>query len=156
MIDRRAAGHDADVNGEWGLRGNAVLRLPVRARGVELGQPTDLIVDVEAGKAVGVDVLCADRQHRFLPLAAATIEDDRIRIRSALILLEESDASFYREHAQTVRELRGREVEQAGRSIGPLVDVLLGDGAALHGLLVDTDGGEICIPLADRPEIAAL
>ena len=137
-----------------GLRGDAVLRLPVRARGVALGHPTDIILDLAGHRAIGIDVMCGDRRHRFLPLAAATIEPDTIAVPSALILLDELGAAFYRRRADELRSLRGREVERAGQQVGRLVDVVLGPDASLRAFLVDGGGGELVIPIEDHPTIA--
>ncbi len=136
------------------MRGETILRLPVRARGVELGHPTDLIIDLDAARVLGADVFCGDRRHRFLPFAAATIEPAAIEVTSALILLDELGASFYRERADALRALRGREVARGGRRLGRLVDVVLGPGATLDALLVDGGGGELSVPLEERPVIA--
>jgi sporulation protein YlmC with PRC-barrel domain len=136
------------------LRGDAVLQLPVRTNGIELGRPTDLIVDLAGGRAVGVDVFCGDRRRRFLPLAAARIEEDRIAVTSALILLDDLGADFYRRRAEALRDLRGRQVERDGRRVGRLVDVVLGSNAALRALLVEDGRGELVVPLEDGPVIA--
>src|SRR5207253_2289070 len=56
---------------DGGLRGDAVLHLPVRARGIELGRPMDIVLDLAGGRAVGIEVFCGDKRRRFLPLAAA-------------------------------------------------------------------------------------
>jgi hypothetical protein len=139
-----------------GLRGDAVLRLPVRARGIELGHPTDLIVDLEGGRALGLDVICGDRRQRFLPLAAATIEPDRIAVTSALILLDDLGADFYRRRADALRSLRGRDVSRRGRTLGRLVDVVLGPDSTVRALLVDGELGELVVPLEEHPEVAAV
>jgi hypothetical protein len=136
------------------LRGDAVLRLPVRANGIELGHPTDLIVDLVGGRALGIDVYCGDRRSRFLPLAAARIEQDGIAVTSALILLDDLGADFYRRRAAALRDLRGRDVERDGRLVGRLVDVVLEEDAALRALLVEDGSGELVVPLADGPVIA--
>lgn len=137
-----------------GLRGDAVLRMPIRARGIELGRPVDLILDLEAGRALGLEVYCGDRRNRFLPLAAASIGTGTISVSSALILLDDLGADFYRERADALRALRGRQVEHHGRRVGKLADVVLGPDAAVRALLVDVDGGEVVVPFAEGPEIA--
>ena len=136
------------------LRGDAVLRLPVRARGIELGHPIDLILDLAGGRAVGLNVFCGDRRQRFLPLAAASIEDDTISITSALILLDDLGAQFYRDRADALAGLRGQMVEQGGRRLGRLVDVVMGRDGRLRSLLVKGPAAEIAVPLADGPVLA--
>jgi hypothetical protein len=99
-----------------------ILRLPVRARGIELGRPVDVIIDPARERALGFDVLCRDESHRFLPLTAAVIDDDQISVESALTLLSEDQLEFYRTRGTSVRELM------------PLLDVVTvgPDGALVH------------------------
>jgi hypothetical protein len=82
-----------------------LLRLPVRANGIEIGHPVDVIVDPSRSHALGFDVLCHDETHRFLPLTAAVLEDDQISVESALVLLAEDQLDFYRTRAISLREL---------------------------------------------------
>jgi hypothetical protein len=87
-----------------------LLLLPVRVRGIELGRPVDLLVDRKESRALGFDVLCGDRAHRFLPFAVATLKQDAIEIESPLVLLDFGQVAFYRERATTVGELNGDSV----------------------------------------------
>ena len=80
-----------------------LLRLPVRVRDIEVGQPVDLIVDPEPPRVLGIDVLCRDDTHRFLPLAVAAVADDAIEIESPLVLLDFGQVSFYRDEGSTLR-----------------------------------------------------
>lgn len=118
-----------------------LLRLPVRLHGIQLGRPVDLIVDLAAERALGLDVRCGDEVNRFLPLAAATVGDDEITVRSALTLLEEAELAFYRERASSLADLRGVELEQDGRPAGRLRDVVVGPDGVLEAVLVEEDGG---------------
>jgi hypothetical protein len=125
-----------------GLSAEALLRRPVRARGIKLGQPTDLVLDAERMHAVGLDVRCGDETHRFLPLGAARIGKDEITIGSALLLLEEADLSFYRRRGRTFSSLRGRPVRRGRTELGLLRDVVLGaDGAVRELVLAGENGG---------------
>lgn len=137
-----------------GMTGEAVLRLPVRSGGAELGRPVDLVVDVETWRAVGVEVICGDRVRRFLPLAAAAIGADEIAVTSSLTLLDEAGAVFYRERTDALSALRGQEVERAGQLLGELVDVLLDEDGAICGLVVDSRAGEVQVPLEGRVRLA--
>src|SRR2546423_12514733 len=101
------------------VTGEELLQLPVRMHGIPLGQPIDLVVDLEGRRAVGLDVLCGDDTERFLPLAAATVREDEIHVESALILLDDA-APFYRRRATTLRALRGAAVARAGVGVGEL------------------------------------
>ncbi|HEY6017985.1 MAG TPA: hypothetical protein VIU16_14455 [Gaiellaceae bacterium] len=117
-----------------------LLRLPVRLHGIQLGRPTDLIVDLEAERAFGLDVLCGDEVHRFLPLAAATVNEDEISVTSALTLLEEAELAFYRSRATALSELRGVEIVQDGAPVGRLRDVVVAGAGMLAAVLVEEDG----------------
>jgi hypothetical protein len=86
-----------------------MLHLPVRVGDIELGRAVDLIVDPADGRTLGLDVLCRDGSHRYLPLAAATGHPDWIEIPSPLHLLDLDERSFYRRQATTRRSLRGRQ-----------------------------------------------
>ncbi|HET7573079.1 MAG TPA: hypothetical protein VFJ77_10495 [Gaiellaceae bacterium] len=82
-----------------------LLQLPVRLRGIRLGQPVDLLLDEPASRAVGFVVLCGDETERFLAFAAADLAEDEIAVDSALLLLE--DVDFYRDRAGSLRALLG-------------------------------------------------
>jgi hypothetical protein len=107
-----------------------------------LGRPVDLLLDPAAGKAVGLEVLGRDDQHRFLPLAGAEVRGDEILLRSALVLLDERELGFYRTRGRTIRTLRGARVEQGGDPVGVLRDVAIGRGGEVTELLVERDGSE--------------
>jgi hypothetical protein len=77
----------------------------VRTRGIEIGHPVDIIIDVAGNRALGFDVLCRDESHRFLPLSAARLEDEQIIVESPLVLLAEDQLDFYRKRARSLREL---------------------------------------------------
>jgi hypothetical protein len=117
-----------------------LLRLPVRLHGIQLGRPVDLIVDLAAERALGLDVLCGDEVHRFLPLAAARLADDEITVSSALTLLEEAELAFYRTRASALSTLRGGELERDGLPFGRLRDVVVGESGTLDAVLVEDAG----------------
>jgi hypothetical protein len=120
--------------------GAALLRLPVRLRGIQLGRPRELLVDLAAERAVGLEIVCGDEARRFLPLSTATVHDDEIAVGSALLLLEEAELAFYRERADSLSSLQGLELERDGRPVGRLRDVVVGEGGALEGVLLEQDG----------------
>jgi hypothetical protein len=120
------------------LSGDALLGLPVRLHGLQLGRPVDLLLDREAVRAVGLDVLCGDEVHRFLPLPTAAIGDEAITISSPLVLLEEDELDFYRSRALSLSSLRGRPVQKHGRDAGKLRDVVLRSDGVLTAAIVDT------------------
>jgi len=121
--------------------GDELLALPVRLHGIQLGRPADLLFDREVLRAVGLDVLCGDEVHRFLPLPTAAVGAEEIVIRSPLVLLEEDELDFYRSRAVALSSLRGRGVERRGRRVGTLRDVVVALDGALTAVVVDADGG---------------
>ncbi len=123
-----------------GRTAEQLLRLPVRLHGIQLGRPSDVLVDLRAERVLGLDVFCGDKVHRFLPLAAVSLHDVEIAVSSALTLLEEAELTFYRARAGTLSALRGAEVEQNGSAVGRLLDVVVGAGGALEAVLVELDG----------------
>jgi hypothetical protein len=131
-----------------------LLLLPVRLRGIRLARPVDVLLDPGAERAVGLEVLGRDEQHRFLPLAGAEIHRDAIVLRSALVLLDERELAFYLTRGQPLRALRGARVEQAGEPVGVLRDVAIGVGGAITEFLVDTDGSERWVAAAGLRVVA--
>ena len=105
--------------------GDELLGLPVRLHGIQLGRPVDLLLDPHAQRAVGLDLLCGDEVHRFLPLPTAAVGREEIRILSPFVLLEQHELDFYRARTLALGRLRGRAVERHGRKIGLLQDVVV-------------------------------
>jgi hypothetical protein len=98
------------------LTGDELLRLPVRSRGIKLGRPVDLIVDLDGRRVLALELHCGDEATRLLPIAAASIRSSEIAVSSALVLVDERGAAFYREHATSLRDLRER---------GELADIVM-------------------------------
>jgi uncharacterized protein YrrD len=126
--------------------GARLLGLPVRLHGLQLGQPTDLLLDRDAMRAVGIDVVCGDGAHRFLPLPTAVVGVDAITITSPLVLLEADELAFYRSRSFTLSSLRGRPVERDGATLGALRDVIVGTDGELEAVVVERDGSTDRIP----------
>ena len=122
------------------LSGDAILSLPLRLHGIELGRPVDLLLDRASLRVVGLDVLCGDEVHRFLPLPTAAVGDDVLTIHSPLVLLEEDELDFYRSRAFALSSLRGRPVLRAGRDAGRLRDVVLAPDGGLLAVVADPGG----------------
>ena len=118
------------------LTGAELLALPVRLHGIQLGRPVDLLLDRETLRTVGLDVLCGDEVHRFLPLLTATVSDDEIAILSPLVLLEEDELHFYRSKTFALSTLRGRSVQRKGRDLGALGDVVIDPAGELVAVVV--------------------
>ena len=126
--------------------GSKLLELPVRLHGIQLGRPTDLLLDRAELRALGLDVRCGDRVRRFLPLPTASLRDDEIAIASPLVLLEEDELAFYRSRALALTSLRGRPVQRLRREIGALDDVVIREDGAVHELVVTADGADARVP----------
>jgi uncharacterized protein YrrD len=127
--------------------GASLLGLPVRLHGLQLGRPTDLLLDREGMRALGIDVVCGDGAHRFLPLPTAVIEADAINITSPLVLLEADELAFYRSRSSTLSSLRGRPVQRRdGATLGMLRDVIVATDGELAAVLLERDGSTDRIP----------
>ena len=124
------------------LSAAASLRLPVRLHGIQLGRPTDLLVDVESWHVVGFVVRCGDESVRFLPWAASQPTTDEIAVGSALMLLE--DVAFYERRSVSFRSLVGGTIPLGG----VLRDVYIGDAGAVAELEIERDGELRRIPPA--------
>lgn len=109
----------------------ATLHLPIRFQGIQLGHPTDLLLETTTWRALGFVVHCGDDAPRFLPYAAAQVHDDEIAVGSALMLLE--DVGFYTQRGVSLRSLLGGTVENERRHSGSLRDAVLGpDGTVVE------------------------
>ena len=134
------------------MTGSELLHLPVLMHGIQMGRPVDVLVDLEAARVVGLDVLCGDDEHRFLPLATATVGGESIAIESALMLLDAAQLAFYRDRATSLRSLRGAPVEDRDRLVGVLRDVRVDPDGALTGLELENGGSvEYSPELVIRP-----
>jgi sporulation protein YlmC with PRC-barrel domain len=129
-----------------------VLALPVRMHGIALGRSVDLIVDVDVRRVLGFEVRCGDDTHRFLPLAAARVHEDKIAIGSPLTLLDE--LAFYRARGHGLGALRGARVANARGELGTLQDVVFDTAGAIHELVVAGAAGERRIPPGAEVRVA--
>ena len=121
------------------LSAAASLQLPVRLRGIQLGRPVDILLDVPSWHALGFVVLCGDESQRFLPFAASQPGDDEIAVGSALMLLE--DVAFYADRGVSFRSLLDGEV--AG---GTLRDLEIDPAGAVSTIELERDGETLRIP----------
>lgn len=85
---------------------SALLSLPVRLHGIQLGRPVDVLIDERGERVVGLEVLCGDGARRFLPFAVARIRPDEIAVESALMLLDERDLDYYRARTRRLAQTR--------------------------------------------------
>jgi hypothetical protein len=123
------------------LSAAASLQLPVQLRGIQLGRPVDILLDLETWHVLGFVVRCGDESQRFLPFAASQPSTTEIAIGSALLLLE--DGGFYRERGVSFRSLLDGEVQG-----GTLRDVTLDGAGAVTELEIDRDGEVVRVPAA--------
>ena len=120
------------------LSGDAILSLPVRLHGIELGRPVDALLDRESLRVVGLDILCGDEVHRFLPLPTAAIAEDGLTIHSPLVLLEQDELGFYRARTFALKTVRGRPVRRKERTVGKLRDVVFARDGELCAVLLES------------------
>ena len=88
-----------------GREASALLGLPVRIRGIQLGHPVDLLLDPQADRMLGLELVCGDGARRFLPFAVAQIRSDEIEVASVLALIDESELGYYRENSRRLSDL---------------------------------------------------
>jgi hypothetical protein len=131
-----------------------LLQLRVRLHGISLGQPVDALLDRDELKVVGLDVLCGDQVHRFLPLATAEVQADGIAVSSPLLLLEEDQLDFYRSRAFALSALSGRAVVRNGREIGVFRDLVLGTALEPIAIVVESGGRQGRYPFDDTIRIS--
>jgi hypothetical protein len=89
---------------ERGLRAAALLRRPVVFRDIRLGTVVEVLFDREVSRILGLDVLCGDRNRRFLSLAACEVEGSLVRVESAFVLVAE-ELEFYRSRGRALTAL---------------------------------------------------
>jgi hypothetical protein len=111
-----------------------MLGLPLRLHGIELGRPADVLLDRDTLRVVGLDILCGDQEHRFLPLPTAAVGPDGLTIHSPLVLLEEDELGFYRARAFSLQALRGKPVMRKQTSLGTLRDIVFGRDGTLFAI----------------------
>ena len=125
--------------------GVELLALSVRLRDLALGRAVDLFLDRDDLRLVGIEVLCGDDEHRFLPVAAAKI-GDHIAINSPLVLLEAAQVDFYRSRTFSFGAIRGRPVRRHDRDVGVLRDIRLARDRSVTAIVVENDGREDVLP----------
>jgi hypothetical protein len=119
----------------------------VRLRGIRLGRPVDLVLDRDRTRVLGFDVRCGDEEQRFLPLAAARLENGEIEVSSSLVLVEGAEVAYYREQGCSFASLRGRPVgTNGGEAEGELVDLGLSDDGTIEVAVVAGPSGTERVP----------
>jgi hypothetical protein len=132
------------------LSGAELFALPVEFSGIYLGRP----VDLGQRRVLALELHCGDEARRYLPFPVARIEPERIAVGSPLVLIDADATDFYREHAETLRRLRGAPVERSETELGELDDVIvLTDGQIVELVVKSADGGVRRVPLDDRTHV---
>jgi hypothetical protein len=124
---------------DGGLRAGDLLRRPVCFRDIRLGVVSDVVFDEPLQRAIGLDVLCGDRNHRFLPLGACELRHDAVAVDSALVLMSQ-ELEFYRARGRSLTALRGQAVRRGATELGTLADVELESGGVLSAVFLAGDG----------------
>ena len=148
MNARLGGNTSADVT----MTGDELLRRPVRVHGIHVGQPVDLLLHPSEPQGLGLDVLCGDDRHRFLPFSAAEVTERHVEAASPLVLLDLREGSFYRREARSLNGLRGTPL----RDRSSLEDVVLAPDWRITGLVLDDDervslDGIVLPPRTERP-----
>jgi len=125
---------------DGGLRASAVESRFVCYADIRLGVVVDVLLDDELRRVLGFDVLCGDRAHRYLPLAACEILADSIAVPSALVLMHQ-ELDFYRQRARALTAVRGFPARRRGRALGTVVDLVFAEDGKLVELVVETEEG---------------
>ena len=133
------------------LSAEQLLRFPVRLDGIDVGRAVDLILDPDQGRALGLDVLCLDDVHRFLPLAAAEVNAGEIKLTTPFALLDDAGFDFYRARTSTLRALKGTHVAEGGHDLGTLRDVVVSSAGEIEAFVVGVGDGVERVPIG--PEI---
>ena len=82
-----------------------LLALPVRMHGILLGRPVQALVDSRDDRLLGLELVCGDGAHRFLPFTVARVDAGAIEVSSALALIDERDLEYYRRHSRRVADI---------------------------------------------------
>ena len=137
--------------------GDELRSRPVCIRGIQLGRVVELLVDPAGLRLIGFDIRCGDDAVRFLPVAATRIRDQELEVRSALLLLDENDTSFYRRRTRPLSELRELPVRAEDGVAGRLRDVLVEEDGGIAELVLE-DGRRVpagsSVRLDDRASAA--
>jgi hypothetical protein len=73
--------------------------------GIQLGRPVDALVDPNDDRLLGLELVCGDGAHRFLPFSVARLGADEIQVSSALALIDERQLDFYRRNSRRLGDV---------------------------------------------------
>jgi hypothetical protein len=129
------------------LSAEELLQFPVRLDGIDVGRAVDLIVDPLQQRALGLDVLCRDDVHRFLPLAATDVRESEIRVTSPFALMDDHGFAFYRGSASSLRQLKGMHVARGKHDLGEIRDIVVSASGEIEAFVVASDGRGVTVPI---------
>jgi hypothetical protein len=139
-LDGPGAGHPRRWMGSLHRTGALVGRA-VMYRYIRLGVAVDALLDGLVHRLVGLDVLCGDGAHRFLPFPACDVLSTHISVDSALVFLER-DVDFYRAGGRPFSALQGLPVRLSGLEVGSLADVLVTPAGDVKRVVASTSSGD--------------
>lgn len=126
---------------DGGLRASAVESRAVCFADIRLGAVVDVLLDDSLRRVLGFDVLCGDRAHRYLPLPACEIGENRIAVPSALVLMQQ-ELDFYRDRGRALTAVRGFPVRRGGQQLGTLRDLVFAPEGELLEVVLEVDDEE--------------
>ena len=122
-------------------RTGALVGRPVMYRDIRLGVAVDALLDGLVRRLVGLDVLCGDGAHRFLPFPACDVLETHLSVDSALVFLER-DVDFYRAGGRPFSTLQGLPVRLSGIEVGTLADVVVTPAGDVQHVVASTSKGD--------------
>jgi hypothetical protein len=109
-------------------------------RDIRLGVAVDALLDASVRRLVGLDVLCGDGAHRFLPFPACDVLETHLSVDSALVFLERN-VDFYRAGGLPFSRLQGLPVRLSGLEVGTLEDVVVTPAGDVEQVVAATSTG---------------
>jgi hypothetical protein len=122
-------------------RTGALVGRAVMYRDIRLGVVVDALLDGLVHRLVGLDVLCGDGAHRFLPFPACDVVENHVAVDSALVFLER-DVDFYRAGGRQFSKLQGLPLRLSGIEVGTLADVVVTPAGDVRHVVAATSSGD--------------
>ena len=139
-LDGPGAGHPRRWMGSLHRTGALVGRA-VMYRDIRLGVAVDALLDGLVRRLVGLDVLCGDGAHRFLPFPACDVLVTHLSVDSALVFFD-GDLDFYRAGGRPFSTLQGLPVRLSGLEVGTLADVVVASAGDVKRVVASTSSGD--------------
>jgi hypothetical protein len=125
-----------------GERAGAMLARAVRIRGIDVGDPVDVLLDPDLRCALGLEVHCRDGVNRFLPWLSGAFGAEELSVDFPLALLDGPQLDYYRERAVPLNVLRRLTVDDSNGSSARIEDVLVDARGRICALVVAEIDGE--------------